>query len=77
MAVIDLPGRLSRDRAVVTWTLDLRTSTILDSVWRVAAGRRCRLTVSYKFTTYVFKLKVYLGDTRIEPIPLSLKEKVG
>jgi uncharacterized protein YndB with AHSA1/START domain len=56
---------------VVTWTLEpFETSTLVDlrvEGWPQDDG--VYASVSYKFATYMFKLKVALGDTReIEPI---------
>lgn len=56
---------------VITWTLEPReTSTIVDlriDGWPQDNG--VYASVSYKLATYLFKLKVYLGDTReIDPI---------
>jgi len=55
----------------VTWTLvPYDTSTLVDlRVDGWPEGDEAYPSVSYKFATYMFKLKVYLGDTReIEPI---------
>ncbi len=64
---------------VVTWTLQpYETSTLLDlrmDGW--PQDDDVYASVSYKFAMYMFKLKVYLGDTReIEPI-LPMVEKAG
>jgi uncharacterized protein YndB with AHSA1/START domain len=56
---------------VVTWTLEpYETSTLVDlRVEGWSQDAYVYANVSYKFATYMFKLKVYLGDTReIEPI---------
>ena len=59
------------ERQVATWTLEpFETSTLVDlrvEGWPQDDG--VYASVSYKFATYMFKLKVVLGDTReIEPI---------
>jgi len=63
---------------VITWTLEpYETSTLVDlrlDGW--PQDDDVYASVSYKLATYLFKLKVYLGDTReIDPI-LPVIEKV-
>ena len=66
---------------MVSWTLvPYETSTLVDlRVDGWPEGDEAYPSVSYKFATYMFKLKVYLGDAReIEPIlPFVTRVETG